>query len=190
MGAAAGADRRRVRDAHPAFHTYTDIENYRNFPDLLQDGEEVVFTEKIHGKCTRVGLIRTSEGDGEEDWTFMAGSQNLRRKEFDAKGRRSQFWDCLTEPVRQLLLHVRTLSAPWLPPSVHGIVLFGELFGTGVQDMWYGLENRFSFSAFLIWPSTVATSISTSSKSCSPGSASRWHRSSTADHSAAASRNM
>jgi RNA ligase (TIGR02306 family) len=130
--------------AHPAFHTYTDIENYRNFPDLLPDGEAVVFTEKIHGKCTRVGLIRT----GEDAWTFMAGSHNLRRKEFDAKGRRSQFWECLTEPVRQLLGHVRSLSAPWLPPSVHGIVLFGELFGTGVQDMWYGLENRFGFRAF------------------------------------------
>src|SRR3954454_13575114 len=38
---------------HPAFHSYTDVENYRNFPDLLVEGEEVVFTEKIHGKNCR-----------------------------------------------------------------------------------------------------------------------------------------
>src|SRR5262249_27448383 len=25
---------------HPAFHGYTDIENYRNFPDLFEPGEE------------------------------------------------------------------------------------------------------------------------------------------------------
>jgi RNA ligase (TIGR02306 family) len=130
--------------AHPAFHTYTDIENYRNFPDLFQDGEEVVFTEKIHGKCARVGLVRTGEGDGEDAWTFMAGSHNLRRKEFDAKGRRSQFWDCLTEPVRELLRHARTFFE-----GAQGIVMFGELFGAGVQDMWYGLENgRVGFRAF------------------------------------------
>jgi RNA ligase (TIGR02306 family) len=134
---------------HPAFHTYTDIENYRNFPDLFQDGEEVVFTEKIHGKCTRVGLVRTADREGEDAWTFMAGSHNLRRKEFDARGRRSQFWECLSEPVRQLLQHVRPLSAPWLPANVHGILLFGEVYGAGVQDMWYGLENgRFGFRAF------------------------------------------
>lgn len=129
---------------HPAFHGYTDIENYRNFPDLLHEGEEVVFTEKIHGKCTRLGLIYTGEGDGEEAWTFMAGSHNLRRKEYDAKGRRSQFWDCFSEPVRELLRHVRASFE-----GARGIVLFGELYGAGVQDMWYGLENgRFSFQAF------------------------------------------
>src|SRR5262249_52411745 len=27
---------------HPAFHRYTDVENYRNFPDLIREGEEVV----------------------------------------------------------------------------------------------------------------------------------------------------
>ena len=42
-----------------------EIENYRNFPELIAEGEEVVFTEKIHGKNCRLGLIRTpGEGDG------------------------------------------------------------------------------------------------------------------------------
>ena len=33
----------------PAFHGYTEIENIRNFPDVLKAGEEVVITEKLHG---------------------------------------------------------------------------------------------------------------------------------------------
>jgi RNA ligase (TIGR02306 family) len=122
---------------HPAFHGYTDIENYRNFPGLLCEGEEVVFTEKIHGKNCRLGLIHTHEG-----WTLTAGSNNQRRKEHDAKGRRSQFWEVLTQPVQDLLRHVAANASA-------GVVLFGELFGSGVQDMWYGLENgRYAFRAF------------------------------------------
>jgi RNA ligase (TIGR02306 family) len=122
---------------HPAFHGYTDIENYRNFPGLLADGEEVVFTEKIHGKNCRLGLIRTEEG-----WALTAGSNNQRRKERDGKGRRSQFWEVLTPPVEELLRHAGASASA-------GVVLFGELFGAGVQDIWYGLENgRVAFRAF------------------------------------------
>jgi RNA ligase (TIGR02306 family) len=122
---------------HPAFHGYTDIENYRNFPGLIVEGEQVVFCEKLHGKNCRLGLIRTEEG-----WSLTAGSNNQRRKEFDARGRRSQFWEVLTEPVQALLRHVA-------PSASSGVILFGELFGAGVQDMWYGLENgRFAFRAF------------------------------------------
>src|SRR5438874_1958754 len=46
-----------------AFHGYTEIENIRNFPDVLRPGEEVVISEKLHGKNCRVGLIRVP-GDG------------------------------------------------------------------------------------------------------------------------------
>jgi RNA ligase (TIGR02306 family) len=135
---------------HPAFHTYTDIENYRNFPDLLPDGEEVVFTEKVHGMNCRLGLVRTDGGGGAPGWTFMAGSHDVRRKEFDARGRRSRFWECLTDPVRDLLVYVSSTPDPaWGGAPANGVVLFGEVYGSGVQDLWYGLENgRFGFRAF------------------------------------------
>jgi RNA ligase (TIGR02306 family) len=134
--------------AHPAFHTFTDIENYRNFPELFADGEEVIFTEKIHGANCRVGLIRTPDVEG--GWTFMAGSHGQRRKEFDARGRRSRFWEVLTEPVRELLRHVATTaSADWGGAAPNDVVLFGEVYGHRVQDLWYGLEKgRCDFRAF------------------------------------------
>ena len=127
--------------AHPLFHHYSEIENFRNFPDLIREGEEVVLTEKIHGKNCRLGFV-LDQASGE--WTWMAGSHNQRRQEIDAKGRRSQFWEVLTDPVRDLLRHVAGED-----DKVRGVVLFGELFGAGVQDMWYGHENgRFGFRAF------------------------------------------
>jgi hypothetical protein len=55
---------------HPLFYSYTDIENLRNFPDVFNEGEEVVATEKLHGTNCRVSLI---EGK------FMAGSMILNR---------------------------------------------------------------------------------------------------------------
>jgi RNA ligase (TIGR02306 family) len=112
-----------------SFHRYTEIENIRNFPDVLQPGEEVIITEKIHGKSCRLGLVRTRDGAFE----FMAGSHGQRRKEVDARGRPSDFWRPMTDAVRGLL---RELSG-----GEHSVVVFGELYGSGVQDMAYGLSG-------------------------------------------------
>lgn len=126
---------------HPAFHRYTDIESIRNFPDLFQEGEEVVITEKIHGKNARLGRIRVDDSSGASSWQFMAGSHSLRLKERDAQGRRSQFWECLTESIRALLTR--------LGGDQSNAILFGEIYGSKVQDLTYGFENgRFAYRAF------------------------------------------
>jgi RNA ligase (TIGR02306 family) len=148
---------------HPAFFRYTDIENYRNFPDILKEGEEVVFTEKLHGKNTRLALIKDVGDDGTPTFVWMAGSHDVRRKEYmtikkiikdevtkepilDDKGevqsrietRRSQFWDCLTDNVKDLM---RAASE-----GKHNVILYGEMLGQGIQDMTYGM--KFGFRAF------------------------------------------
>ena len=121
---------------HPAFHGYTDVQNFRNFPELFRPGEEVIFTEKLHGMNARLGLVQTESGP-----TWMAGSHGQRRKEFDVQGRRSRFWEALTDAVKALLKR--------LADGGRSAVLFGEIFGSGVQDMTYGLENgRRAFRAF------------------------------------------
>ena len=70
-----------VESPHPAFHTYTDIEHLANFPQVIAAGEEVVFTEKLHGKNCRLGLILVSDEIGNSQWTWMGGSHGQRRKE-------------------------------------------------------------------------------------------------------------
>lgn len=132
---------------HPRFHRYTDIENIGNFPGVIEPLTEVVFTEKIHGKNCRLGFIQDIADDGTESWLFMAGSHSLRRKELDAKGRPSDFWLVMTDNVRDMFRYIRD-ELPWHQPKV-GIVLFGEIYGSGVQDMCYGLSNgRKGFRAF------------------------------------------
>lgn len=117
-----------------AFHKYTDIENINNFPSVFMDGEEVVVDEKIHGTNSRIGKVLV---DGE--WVYTCGSHAHRRKEFDAKGNRSRYWMSLTDNVKALL--------DKLSDGERSVVLFGEIYGPGVQDMHYGLVKP-AFRAF------------------------------------------
>lgn len=117
--------------AHPLFVAYTEIENLRNFPGVLAEGEPVVVTEKIHGTNCRVGSI---EGE------LMAGSMSVRRKrpeEFD----RSTYWYPLSlEPVRMLV--------EAFAKTHRQVILFGEVYGSKIQDLAYGCKGRLGFRAF------------------------------------------
>jgi len=118
------------------FHRYTNMENVGNYPKAIPEGTEVVFTEKLHGTNSRVGLVLNTTEDGTPEWEFMGGSHNVARKEFDANGVRSEYWTPLTDNVRTLLTHVRDNYDAGEP--IVSVIMFGEIFGSGVQDMTYG----------------------------------------------------
>ena len=124
---------------HVAFHKYTDIELYGNFPELIEDGEEVVITEKIHGTNARSGLIVDIDEDGNENWVLMAGAHNYRVKEFDDDGNRNLYWLSMTPFMRDMLEYLRD-EFPWTEKK-SSIIVFSEIYGSGVQDMAYGLQN-------------------------------------------------
>src|SRR5918993_2985958 len=92
-----------VEPAHPAFHAYTDIEHLANFPGVIADGEEVVFTEKLHGKNCRLGLVLETDDAGASKWTWMAGSHGQRRKEGSPSMRRFS----VAQLLEQLVLQTR-----------------------------------------------------------------------------------
>jgi hypothetical protein len=72
------------------FYQYTSIENFQNYQNAIEDGTEVVFTEKIHGKNFRVGLVIDENDSGEMKWEFMAGSHSVRRRELVSIIKRSK----------------------------------------------------------------------------------------------------
>jgi RNA ligase (TIGR02306 family) len=114
----------------PNFHRYSNIENIQR-RNQFEDGEEVVFTEKIHGTNCRMGYVL----DGDE-MTFQAGSNKLRRKAGEGL-----YWAFFTDEVKGLLqcLYYHYVDAE--------VILFGEIYGPGVQDMQYG-ETEKRFRAF------------------------------------------
>lgn len=126
---------------YPLFHTYTDIENIRNFPDILVEGEEVVITEKVHGHNCRVGLViapndctdSNNGWSGRAEFQYMCGSHGQRRKEFNEKGQRSKYWHALSEPVMHLLTEIADVD--------NNVIIFGELYGEGIQDLRYGMKG-------------------------------------------------
>lgn len=122
-----------AEDDHPLFQRYTDIENLRNFPDAFEPGEAVVLTEKIHGTSCRVGIV---EGE------MMAGSMGLRRKRpGNAELHRSTYWFPSTLPPVAALLHA-------LAGAHRQVILYGEVFGAGIQSLHYGVKGELAFAAF------------------------------------------
>lgn len=139
---------------HPGFVRYTNIENYRNFPNLFKEGEEVIFTEKLHGMNTRCAIIKTT--DHELGWDYMVGSHDVRRKMCYIKKKNiidengnpqvqltngtSKFWDAMTQSVIKLLHFISDGNI------MKDVIIFSEIIGQGIQDMHYG--TKFDFRVF------------------------------------------
>lgn len=126
----------------PRFPAYTEIENLRSYATVIQEGEEVVATEKIHGTNCRVGFV-VDRGDPGRHILWRAGSKSMRRREPEAEEAKigNRYWFPLTLPAVEGLLR-------GLHQEGHDrAVLYGEVFGPGVQAYQYG-QTALSFRAF------------------------------------------
>jgi RNA ligase (TIGR02306 family) len=109
--------------APEGWHGYTDIENIKRYPHVLQPGEEVVATEKVHGTCTLLGLlggVRAMSSKG-----YGAGGKVIKEDEKNLYWRMARKYN-LFEKLEGL---------------GGAIMLFGETFGAGVQDLGYGIQK-------------------------------------------------
>ncbi len=131
----------RVTGAH--FHNTLpyDIENIKKFPNLFQEGEPVVITEKLHGTWVQISLLPAAEAD-------PGGRTLISSKGLASRG---QAFD-LTDPEADQNLYVRTAATHRVADrllAVFGerdepVTLLGEVFGQGVQDLHYGEHARSS----------------------------------------------
>jgi RNA ligase (TIGR02306 family) len=95
---------------------FTDIEGYRRHKNVLQDGEEVVLTEKIHGANARF-LFR--------DGRLWVGSHKRIKKQDD----RNMWWQVSTATGLEDRLR-----------KIPNIAVYGEIYGL-VQDLHYGIAG-------------------------------------------------
>jgi len=118
--------------APEAFHRFTEIENLRNWPDILWEGEEVIITEKIHGTCCRIGAV---------DGVIYAGSKNHARKMPDTveEMRRNFYWFPYILPHIKEFLSIHTNIIDSLV-GLNTVTLFGETYGK-VQNLRYGRKD-------------------------------------------------
>lgn len=123
---------------HPLFPKYTDIQNLRHFTDAFDEIETVYITEKIHGTNCRVGIV---------DGVKMAGSMNVRR---DHPVHTEGVEPTYSDDTYWMPHGIPEVSAmlDHLSKSYKQVILFGEIYGPGIQSFDYGLKNEHNFRAF------------------------------------------
>jgi RNA ligase (TIGR02306 family) len=103
------------------FHRYTSIQHFYRNARYLKPGTRVRITEKLHGTNSRVGLINTGD-----EAVFMWGSHRTRKS---SDG--SVYALPLTTDMRDMLQFISCCNE-------HNVIVFGEIYGAGVQAMDYG----------------------------------------------------
>lgn len=120
---------------NPLFHEYTSIEHLGHFPEMFQEGDTVSVTEKIHGCNCRLGKVMVAG-----EWEYMAGSHRVRRRQFNDKGAESRYWKPMTENIKRLLDELSEVELPG-GEIVNSAIIYGEIYGSGIQDMAYGMTS-------------------------------------------------
>jgi RNA ligase (TIGR02306 family) len=143
-----------------------DFENWKKYPNIFKDGDEVVITEKLHGTmcCFAYfpGLMHPdlpddvfvySKGLGARGNVFKwvnddgTPADNVYLKAFHGMTSDSALAATVTERLAEGLYDLG-LAPPETP-----IFLFGEVYGIGVQDLGYGHSSP-TFRAFDLWVGT------------------------------------
>ncbi len=118
------------------FPTYTNIERWKNYPDVFRPGDPVHITEKIHGTNFRCGIINDEFCVGSHERCRKPGGENI----YSSIAREFKLEEKLRESQKIL--------------GCEDIVYFGEIFGKSIQDLRYDLQKP-SVRCFDIWISRL-----------------------------------
>ena len=135
-----GGRPRSKKATNPNFVKYTEIENYKNYPNGFTFGEEVVVTEKIHGTNYRAGwVIAVADTWWKKvklyfgklpKYEFVFGSHNVQLQ----NGKPN-----VVSTVPYENVYARAVAAFNLKEILKpGEVIYGELYG-------YGIQNHYSY---------------------------------------------
>lgn len=125
-----------------------DIENIKKFPDIFQDGDLVVMTEKLHGTWTclgyhpAVGDIVTSKGLSGGGLAFKmneANKDNLYIRSLRSTENGYEFSHDGEDTIvgkKNVIERMFELTSGMEP-----FYILGETFGKGVQDLTYGTDK-------------------------------------------------
>ena len=125
-----------------------DIENIKNYPDIIKDGEEVVFTEKIHGTFTHVVYLPPAyisrekinypdAFQSDKGIVMVSSKQNSHNGFMFKKDGENNDRNAYLRSVRdQDLLNKLPL---YFEEYQYPVILLAETFGPHIQDLNYGV---------------------------------------------------
>ena len=127
-----------------------DVENILSHPDALETGTSVVYTEKLHGTLASYGYIPSLANPALINGNVIVASKGLTGN--------MSFTDC---PENTNNLYVRTFREKLQNTGIwdrveqmageEPLIIFGEIFGRGVQDLDYGLTKEKAYRVFDIY---------------------------------------
>ncbi len=117
-----------------------EIENVKKHPDVLQPGEPVAITEKLHGTWCCLGR---RAGDPDDPW--IVSSKGLAASGLAFKlGEDENLRNLYVRAWRRYRDAVQAINeaavAAGLAAAGEPFYLLGEIYGRGVQDLHYGLK--------------------------------------------------
>lgn len=132
------------KNINPHLKNYNGIENFKWFPDLFEEGEQVYVTEKLHGTSCKFGYVPKTEFTffdkvkkffgffvSEYEWCYASNNVQLQNKK-DYKGFYGE--DIYAKAIKKAKGHEKIWD---------GIVCYGEIIGEGIQKNYdYGLKNE------------------------------------------------
>ncbi len=142
------------------FHIYYKFPNLKNVEGMFTEQDEVQITRKIHGTNARYGIVKKSKlsfwdkvkkflriADALIDYEYIYGSHNCE-KGSDSQGFYStDVWRTIAEKydIKAKLWEEAKRQGSDLG---EGLILYGEIYGAGIQKNYeYGLKD-IEFAAF------------------------------------------
>lgn len=146
----------------PVYTVKFDIENIKNYPNIIKEGEIVVLTEKIHGTFTQIiylppkfikleGIDYKETFGNHKDGMLMVGSKSL-----SAEGLMFKVNDANKNNVYIKVVSENDMINKFteqFKDKEYPVIMLGETFGSDVQDLRYGFDHRGlnGFRAFAIY---------------------------------------
>ena len=138
------------------FHIYYKFPNLKNVDGMFTSEDEVQITRKIHGTNARYGIVKKSKlsfwdkvkklfrvADALVDYEYIYGSHNCE-KGSDSQGFYStDVWRTIAEEYGiKEKLYKDALSRHKAGSLGTGLVIYGEIYGAGIQKNYeYGLKD-------------------------------------------------
>ena len=139
---------------NPNFHVYYKFPNLKNVPELFTEEDRVSITRKLHGTNARFGIVKKKNlslwdrvrkffGNKWVEFEYVYGSHNVE-KGSDSQGFYStDVWRTIADEYKikeKLWEYVKEYFIPQHFGS--GIVIYGEIYGHGIQKNYdYGLKD-------------------------------------------------
>ena len=124
-----------------------DVENLKKYPHVLEEGEDVVMTEKLHGTFTCIAHWPGLDHDELLNGDMFAYSKGLGDKGLVFKAVEQNAGNLYMKVLKEQAEKLATITFGDAP-----LFVMGETFGDGVQDLTYGAgKNERMFRVFDIF---------------------------------------